>query len=160
MAPRSPGSGTSRRTCTRRRGSRTVPSVPLHRRRLRGLSLGDELVDFLAHGLDDILLGHLADDLAALEDEADPTSPGHADVGGARLARTVDLAPHDRDVNLLVESLELVLDLLRQLDEVDVGPTAGRARDEREAPASQTERFQNIDPDAHLFGRIGRERDA
>ena len=63
-------------------------------------------------------------------------------------------------MNLLVEPLELVLDLLRQLHEIDVGPAARRARHEREAPAPQTERFQNVDPDAHLFGRIGRERDA
>src|SRR6185295_8821983 len=113
-----------RRWCTRRRGSRTGPSGGRSRRVLGGPSLGQELVDLLAHRRHDLLLGYLADHLAALEDEADPLPAGHPDVGRARLARTVDLAPHHRDVDLLVEAAELVLDALGELDQVDVGAPA------------------------------------
>src|SRR5439155_588631 len=81
---------------------------------------GDELVDFLAHGAHDLRLRHLPDDLAALEDEPDPAPARDADVRRARLAGPVDLAPHHRDVDLLVQAAELVLDLLRELDQVHV----------------------------------------
>src|SRR5262245_45270294 len=59
-------------------------------RRLGGLSLRDEPIHFLAHRLHDVLLGHLPDDLAVLEDEPDAAAAGDADVGDARLAGTVD----------------------------------------------------------------------
>src|SRR4030095_7222993 len=121
---------------------------------------GDELVDFLAHRLHDLLLGYLPDHVAVLEDEADSPSSGHTDVGCARLAGPVDLASHHRDVDLLVEPLELVLDLLRELHQVDVGPAAGRTRDEGQAALAQPERFQDVDPDPHLFGRVRGERHA
>src|SRR4029453_14174142 len=42
---------------------------------------GDELVDFLAHRLHDLLLGYLPDHVAVLEDEADSPSSGTPDSG-------------------------------------------------------------------------------
>src|SRR6267142_661601 len=135
-------------------------SLGLHGRCLRGLTLGDELVDFLAHRLHDLLLGYLPDHVAVLEDEADPATSGNTDVRRARLAGPVDFTSHDGDVDLLVQSLELVLDLLRELDQVDVGPAAGGTRDEGQAALSEAERLQDVDPDAHFFGRIRGERHA
>src|SRR5712691_1389933 len=132
----------------------------LRHRRLSRLALGQELVHFLAHGADDLGLGDLAHDLPVLEDQTDPAPPGHADVGGARLARTVDLASHHRDVDLFVEAFELVLHLAGELHQIDVGATARGARDEGEAALAKPERLQDVDADAHLFHRIGRERHA
>jgi hypothetical protein len=60
-------------------------------------------------------------------------------------------------VDLLVQPAELVLDLLRELDQVDVGAAARGARDERQAPLPEPERFENVDPDAYLLGGIGSE---
>src|SRR5881628_1354252 len=68
-------------------------------------------------------------------------------------------APHHRDVDLLVQPTELVLDLLRELDEIDVGAAARGARDEGEAALPEAKRFQDVDPDPNFFGRIRGERD-
>src|SRR2546426_3311194 len=75
--------GASGRSVRRRRGGG-----------LLRLLLGDELLDFFPHGLDDFAFGHLPDDLAPPEDQADAPATGDTDVGGARLAGAVDLAPH------------------------------------------------------------------
>src|SRR5207247_7285574 len=116
-----------RRTATRypSSGGAPPPSVVVGRgRRPCSLPLGDEPVDLLAHRLHDVLLGDLTDDLAVLEDEADPAPARHADVGGTRLTGAVDLAPHNSDMDLLVQPAELVLNLLREFDQVDVGAAA------------------------------------
>ena len=63
-------------------------------------------------------------------------------------------------MDLLVQAAELVLDFLCELDQVDVGASARGTRHEREAALPEPERFQDIDPDPHFLGRIGRERDA
>src|SRR5437667_11924867 len=88
-----------RRTATRypSSGGAPPPSVVVGRgRRPCSLPLGDEPVDLLAHRLHDVLLGDLTDDLAVLEDEADPAPARHADVGGTRLTGPVDLAVVER----------------------------------------------------------------
>src|SRR5206468_3338385 len=69
-------------------------------------------------------------------------------------------APHHGDVDLLVQPAELVLDFLRELDEIDVGATARGARDEREAALPEAERLEDVDPDPDFLGRIRGERDA
>ena len=63
-------------------------------------------------------------------------------------------------MDLLVEALELVLDLLRELDEVDVRPAAGGTGHERETALAKAERLQDVDPDLDFLGRVRGERDA
>src|SRR5712691_7479758 len=120
-------------------------------RRLDGPSLRYEPIDFFTHRLHDLFLRDLADDLTVLEDEPDTAPAGHADVGRARFAGTVDLAAHHRDVDLLVEPAELVLDVLGELDEIDVGPAARRTRHEREPALAQPERLEDVDAHPDFF---------
>ena len=58
------------------------------RREMPGSDDGNvpEHVDFLHERIHDLVLGHLADDLAMAEDHAHPTTAGNAHVGVARLA--------------------------------------------------------------------------
>src|SRR5215470_14348457 len=132
--------GSRRRSCTRRRASRTAPSA----RRSRGfrrLALRDELVDLFTHGAHDVRLGHLTDDLTTLEDETDPAAAGDADVRCARLAGPVDLTSHHGDVDLFVQTAELVFHFLREPDEIDVGASARGARHEGEPALAERERL-------------------
>src|SRR5437867_4910903 len=107
-----------------------------------GLLLGDELLDFLPHHLDDLVLRDFPDDLAPPEDQADAAPARDADVRGARFARPVDLAPHHGDVHFFLHVLQALLALLRQLDEVHVGAPARWARDERETALTEAERLE------------------
>src|SRR5581483_2524416 len=131
------------------------------RSRRRRLLLSHELLDLFHQRIDDLNLGNFADDFTLFEDEADPLAAGDSQLGGARLAGAVHFATHDCDVNVFVRVRRHALfDFLRERDEIDVGASARRARDEGHAVLAQPERFQNLQPDAHLLDRIGRQRDA
>src|SRR3989304_1430024 len=104
------------------------PSPP--RSTTRPLPPRDELLDPFPHGVHDLRLGHLPDDRALPEDQADALASGHADVGGPRLAWAVDLAAHDGHADLLVQPPELVPARLGQRPEVPVRAPARGARDE------------------------------
>src|ERR671924_612151 len=67
---------------------------------LSSFLLGDEPFDFFHQGVDDLGFGNFADDLASLEDQADALAAGNAEIGGARLTRTIDLAAHHCDVDI------------------------------------------------------------
>src|SRR5207302_8937747 len=70
-------------------------------------ALLEEGLDLLAHGLDALPLGHLADHCAPLEDEPDALATGDADVGRARLAGPGHRgAPHG-DMDTPVDALRL-----------------------------------------------------
>jgi hypothetical protein len=65
----------------------------------------EELVDFLAHGDANVSFsGTFRITSPPLKMRPMPRPPGDADVGAARLAGPVHLAPHDGDVDLLVQA--------------------------------------------------------
>src|SRR5437762_2762769 len=74
---------------------RTGPSDGSH----LGLALGQELVDFLPHRRANLALRHFPDHFAALEDQSDPPSARHADVGDTRLPGAVHLASHHSNMD-------------------------------------------------------------
>ena len=85
---------------------------------------------------------------------------GDAVVRLVRLSGTVDDAAHHGDRDVPLQSLEPLLDLLRERDEVDLRAAAGRAGDKAHTFAAQPGRFQNGDAGAHLLHGVSRERDA
>ena len=83
------------------------------------------------------------------------------EVGLARLARAVDHAAHDRDLDGQVQLLERFLRLLGHGDDVDLGPAARGAGDEVEPLAlAQAERLEQLATRPRLLDRVGGEREA
>ena len=128
-------------------------------RRLLGLGLGalvgggDAGLDALGHDrlglvderLDHLVLGHDPDDLALHEQVPAPASGGDAEVGLPRLARAVHDATHHRDLQRDLAIGERLLRVVRDLDHVDLGAPARRARDEVESLAlAQAERLEQL----------------
>ena len=88
-----------------------------------------------------------------------PRPGGDAEVGLPRLAGPVDDAAHHRDLQRDVAVLERGHRVARDLDHVDLGAPAARARDEVEALAlAQAERLEQRAPGARLLDRVGGER--
>src|SRR6478672_4882062 len=132
---------------------------------------GGLVVDRLAHllgeahglldeGLDDLRLGHGLDDLALDEDLALAVAGGHAEVGLAGLARTVDDAAHDGHAQRHGHALETRGDLVGEGVDVDLRTAARRARDDLELARAQVEALQDLDADLDLLDGRGREGDA
>src|SRR5215211_9374673 len=88
--------------------------------------LGQQL-GLVHQGVDDLGLGHGADDLAVAEDLALALARGHAHVGLAGLPGAVDDAAHDRDPHRGLDLGHALLDGVGQGEHVDLGPPAGRA---------------------------------
>src|SRR6476661_4517907 len=132
---------------------------------------GGLVVDRLAHllgeahglldeGLDDPRLGHGLDDLALDEDLALAVAGGHAEVGLAGLARTVDDAAHDGHAQRHGHALETRGDLVGEGVDVDLRTAARRARDDLELARAQVEALQDLDADLDLLDGRGRQGDA
>src|SRR5690606_20137187 len=86
----------------------------------------------LDQGLHDLRLGHRLDHLALDEDLALAVAGRDAEVGLAGLPGAVDDTTHDRDPQGHLHALEAGGDLLGQLVDIDLGASAGRARDDLE----------------------------
>jgi hypothetical protein len=144
------------------RAGAPVCSPPRHPRRgrrdARLDAFGDQTLRLVDQCLHHVRLGDDADDLAPDEEVALLLPGRDADVGLARLARAVDDAAHHRHLDRQVQLLERLLGLLGHGDDVDLGPAAGRARDEVEALAlAQPQRFQELAPGAGLLDRVRRQ---
>src|SRR5207302_4927237 len=84
----------------------------------------------LDQGVDHLVFEDVADDLAALEDDALALARGDAQVGLARLAGAVDHAPQDAHLDRRPPPRQPLLHLGDDLLQVDVEPAAGRAGDQ------------------------------
>ena len=88
-----------------------------------------------------------------------PAPGGDAEVGFTRLARAVHHAAHHRDLQRDVARLERGHGVARDLDHVDLGAPAPRARDEVEALAlAQPQRLEQLTARLRLLDRVGGER--
>ena len=105
-------------------------------------------------------LGHRGHLDAVGEDDALSPAAGDAEVGVARLFGAVHAAAHDRYADRRAVRAQTPLDRLGEADDVDLGAAAGRARDEVGAAAAQLEGLEDGPGDAHLFDRVGGQRDA
>src|SRR3954471_19136033 len=124
-------------------------------------ALSDQLLGLGDERLDDVSAGDLTHRATVLEDHADALAEGDAELRVVRLAGGVDLAAHDGEVERLLDVREPPLDLGHDLDEVlHVEPPARRAGDNRHPSVAQFQRLEYLPRDAHLFPRLGRERDA
>src|SRR5258708_5461577 len=83
-----------------------------------------------------------------------------ADIGLARLARTVDDTADDGQGQRRRDVGQLLLADADRLDDVEILPRAGWARDDRHAAPPEAERFEHVVADLDLLDRIGRPRDA
>ena len=61
---------------------------------------GGEFFDFFHQRVNDLRFGNFANHFAFFEDETDALAAGDAEIGGARFARTVDFATHNRNVDV------------------------------------------------------------
>ena len=82
-----------------------------------------------------------------------------AEVGVARLARAVDDAAHDRDLQRDLAVAERLHRLLGDLDHVDLGAAARRAGDQVDVLAlAQTHGLEQLAAGPRLLDRVGGER--
>src|ERR1019366_4597610 len=151
------------------RGLEKLPAIRLRLRLRPGVGRGEARLGPFGHQalrlLDESphhpLLGNDAHDLAAYEEMPFVLARRNADVGFARLSRSVDHAAHNGDLNGKVELLQCPLRLLGHRDHVHLGPAAGGTRNEVHPLAlTQAERFQQLATGPGLFDRVGREGEA
>ena len=117
-------------------------------------ALGDDELGLVDQRGDHLRLGHDPHHLAAHEEVTLAAAGGDAEVGVARFARAVDHAPHHRDLQRDVARFEGILGFLRDLDDVDLGAPARRARDEVEALAlAQPQGLEQLTTRLRLFHR-------
>ena len=93
-------------------------------------------------------------------DEPDVAAAGDAEVGVARLPRSVHRAPHDGDLERLRVRAQPILDHARETLDADVVAPAGRARDHHRPALTETERLEDLPRDLDLLDRVGGEGDA
>ena len=117
-------------------------------------ALGHDLLGFVDERRDHLGLGHDAHDVTLHEQVALAAAGRDAEIGFARLAGAVHDAAHHRDLQRDVAVFERGLRVGRDLDHVDLGAPARRARDEIEALAlAQPERLEQRAPGLRFFDR-------
>jgi hypothetical protein len=110
-----------------------------------GPDLGGDPLGLLEQSFDQAIVRYPAELLALAEQQSPSRSGGDADVRVAGLARPVHLATHDGDLHRRqIHLLDRVLDVLRQLEDIELGPAARRTSDEIEGVLSQTESVQDL----------------
>ena len=133
----------------------------------RGVGLGDRGVDAvlvdelgpLDEGVDHLRLGHDGDVAALDEQVAALVAGGDAEVGFAGFAGTVDDASHHRHLERQLALAERRHRPLGDVDHVDLGAAARRARDQVDVLAlAQTERLEQLAAGPRLLDRIGGQR--
>src|SRR3990172_7286694 len=75
------------------------------------------------------------------------------------LARAVDLAAHDGDLDGLADALQLGLDEVSEAADVHVGATARWAGDEHGPLLAEVERLEDLIADVDLFFGVAAEGD-
>jgi len=129
--------------------------------RLRAL-VGSAYLAFLDQDLDELVLRDPAlHDLAA-DDELPITFPcGDTQVGLACLTRSIHHAAHDGDADRRLQALLLqrLVHLLREAQDVHLGPAARRARHQVQSPPLQPKRLKDPVTHLHLFDRVVGERE-
>src|SRR4051812_3223258 len=120
----------------------------------------DPAVDLVEELLDEDVARDLLQHAAVRVDEADVAPAGDSEVGVAALARAVDGAAEDGDLEMLRIGLQALFDALRELLHADVVASAGGAGDQDRPALAQPERAQDLPRDLHLLDRVGGERDA
>src|SRR5690554_6888648 len=118
-------------------------------------ALGEDRLDLLLERRDDLVLLDPADDLALAEDHALAASGRYADVGVPGLAGAVDDATHDRHLDRCLDVLDVLVNLVRQLEEVNLDTPAGGAGDEGGAVLAQAEALEDLVGDEDLLDRVG-----
>src|SRR5262249_25522075 len=110
-------------------------------------------VDFFHQGIDHFTFEDVADDLAALEDDALALAGGDAQVCFAGFARAVDDAAQDADLDGGLATREALVQVLHQLFQVDLDAAAGRAGDQLGLADAALGRLENIEGcfDPNLF---------
>ena len=93
-------------------------------------------------------------------DEPRVAAAGNAEICVASLAGAVHGAAQHRDLEVLRIRVQPLLYLLRERLHAHVVATARRARDHHRAALAQAERLENLPGHAHLFDRVGGQRDA
>src|SRR5690606_27097998 len=117
----------------------------------------DQLDDVVEHALAfDVVIGHAR----KVDHVFARAAAGDADVGLARFAWAVDDAAEHRERERRLDVLEPLLERLDGLDHVEALAGAAWARDDAHAAGPETERFQDLEPDAHFLLGLGRERNA
>jgi hypothetical protein len=129
--------------------------------RLRRFDLGGFFLDQLDEMVDDVgVLQTMVGKTANVDLVGAVAAAGEADVGLARLARAVDDLADHRQGERRRDVREAFLELLDGLDDLELLPRAGRARDHRDAAPPQVQRLQHFEADLYLLDRIGRQRHA
>ncbi len=119
------------------------------------------LVDLEEELVDEPLLRHLLQRLAAREDQALVLGAGDAEVGVRGLADPVDRAAEDGDLDRVLVGLQPALDVGHHGVHVELQAAAGRAGDQDGALLAQLQRLEDLPGDLDLLlGVEGRERDA
>ena len=119
------------------------------------------LVDLLEQLVDELLLRHLLQRLAAREDQALVLGAGDAEVGVRGLADAVDRAAEHGDLDRVLVGLQAALDVGHHGVHVELQAAAGRAGDQHRAALAQLERLEDLPGDLDLLlGVEGGERDA
>src|ERR671930_1158007 len=104
----------------------------------------DPAVDLVEELVDQDVRRDLLQHAAMRVDEADVAAARDPEIGVARLARPVDGAAHDRDLEGLRVGAQPLLDLHGELLDADVVAAAARARDHDRPALAQPERLENL----------------
>src|SRR5690554_1028398 len=75
--------------------------------------------------------------------------------GGSGFAGAVDDATHDRHLDRRLDVLDVLVNLVRQLEEVNLDTPAGGAGDEGGAVLAQAEALEDLVGDEDLLDRVG-----
>ena len=98
------------------------------------LFFSGELLDFFHERVDNLSFRHLANNLTPFEYKTDAFAAGDSEIGGARFARTVHFATHDRDVDIQVAvGQHALFHGFGETDEIDVSAATGGTGDKRHA---------------------------
>ena len=82
---------------------------------------------------------YLFDDLSLFDQETFADSTGDSDIRTSRLARSVDHAAHDGNLDIKIVALHQCFHLVCQSDQINLGPSAGRTRYDLNAAFSKSQ---------------------
>src|SRR5882672_3472920 len=148
---------------------RTLLAVGSHSARIERLAvdrryffcflLRGQVFDLFHQRVNDLRFGDFSYHFPFFKDETDALAASDSEIGGARLPGPVDLATHNRNVDVKVAvGTHSFLDRLCQTDEIHISSPTRRTGDKSHPVFLESKASENFCADSHFLYRIGSQR--